>query len=204
MNLEIKPFTPDLADDYFDFHDHHAFSDHAEWSHCYCITFCKGITIDQAMPEESKNDEGGEDASVRAHRKRAEACISSGALQGYVAYADGLLVGWCNANDKATYARFDFDEEMSDFIRRSGDGRIKSVLCFCVAPSYRGKGIAAALLEKVLRDAKKRGYTAVEGYPRLHEKCEPFDFTGPFHLWEKMRFVKVAEKGNVSIMRYIL
>ena len=204
MNLEIKPFTPDLAEDYFDFHDNRAFSDHAEWSHCYCITFCKGITIDQAMPEEAKDDEGGEEASVRAHRKRAENCILNGALQGYVAYADGLLVGWCNANDKEAYTRFDFDEEMSDFIRGNGSERVKSILCFCIAPEYRGKGVAAALLERVLRDAKEEGYAAVEGYPRLHGQHEPFDFTGPLHLWEKMGFCKVAEKGNVAVMRYSL
>jgi len=34
MNLEIKPLTPELAADFFDFFDNRAFTDHTEWSCC--------------------------------------------------------------------------------------------------------------------------------------------------------------------------
>jgi len=201
MNLEIKPFTPELADDYFDFHENRAFSDHAEWSHCYCIAFCMQKTDDKEMSQEVKANGGGRDALHRALKTRAKKYIADRALQGYVAYADGLLVGWCNANDKAAYTRFDFNEEVSNFVRSTGNGRIKAINCFCIAPEYRGKGVATALLERVCEDAQADGYTAVEGYPRLHDKLDPFDYTGPARLYEKAGFSKIAQQGSIVIMR---
>lgn len=113
---------------------------------------------------------------------------------------NGVPVAWCNVNDKSAYSRFDFDAGVSDFIRESEDKHIKAVTCFVIAPEYRGKGIATALMEKVLQDAQLESYDAVEGYPRLHDKYEPFDYTGPIRLYEKLGFVKMAEKGNVIIM----
>jgi len=78
----------------------------------------------------------------------------SGKLQGYLAYADGLLVGWCNANDKSLYPYFDLKAEISDFIRGNNYGRVKSTICFCIALEYRGKGIATALLKRIIHDAQ--------------------------------------------------
>jgi GNAT superfamily N-acetyltransferase len=201
MNLEVMPFTPELADDYFDFHENRAFSDHAEWSHCYCIAFCMQKTDDKEMSQEVKANGGGRDALHRALKTRAKKYIADRSLNGYVAYADGLLVGWCNANDKVVYTRFDFDEEVSNFIRSTGNGCIKAINCFCIAPEYRGKGVATALLDRVCEDAKTDGYTAVEGYPRLQDKHDPFDYTGPARLYEKAGFSKIAQQGKVVVMR---
>lgn len=201
MNLEIKPLTPELAEDYFEFHENRAFSDHAEWSHCYCLAFCMQKADDKEMSEEVKANGGGRDALHRVLKSRAEKYMADRTLKGYVAYANGILVGWCNANDKAAYARFDFNEEVSDFVRNTGSGRTKAINCFCIAPEYRGKGVATALLERVCEDAKADGCTAVEGYPRLHDKLDPFDYTGPVRLYEKAGFIKVAEQGRVVIMR---
>ena len=39
MNLDIRALTYDLLDDYIDFFDNIAFSDHKEWSGCYCVHF---------------------------------------------------------------------------------------------------------------------------------------------------------------------
>lgn len=201
MELEIKPFTPELADDYFDFHENRAFSDHPEWSHCYCLAFCMNKTDDIELSQEFKANGGDSDALHRALTTRAKKYIANRSLKGYVAYADGLLIGWCNANDKAVYTRLDFKEEVSNFIRSTGNEGIKAINCFCIAPEYRWKGVAAALLERVCEDAKADGYTAVEGYPRLQDKLDLFDYTGPTRLYEKAGFSKIAQQGNVVVMR---
>ena len=39
----------------------------------------------------------------RASREIAEQQIKTGVLQGYLAYVDGISIGWCNANDRANY-----------------------------------------------------------------------------------------------------
>lgn len=201
MNLEIKLFTPELTDDYFDFHENRAFADHCEWSHCYCLAFCMQETDDREMSEEIKANGGDRDALHRVLKTRAEKHIAGRTLKGYVAYFDGLLVGWCNANDKAAYTRFDFNEEVSNFIRNVTKGRVKAITCFCIAPEYRGKGVATALLKRICEDAKTDGYTAIEGYPRIHDKFEPFDYTGPVRLYEKAGFFKIAEQGKVMVFR---
>lgn len=201
VNLEIKQLTPELAGDYFDFHENRAFTDHPEWSHCYCLAFCMDKEDDKEMSREVKASGGGRDALHRALKTRAEKFVANGVLKGYLAYADGILVGWCNANDKAAYTRFDFNEGITDFIRNAGSGRVKAINCFCIAPDYRGKGVASALLERVCEDAKADGYTAVEGYPRLQDKYDPFDYTGPARLYEKAGFSKIAQHENVVVMR---
>ena len=40
-----------------------------------------------------------------------------------------------------------------------------AVVCFEIAPEYRGKGIATALLNKVIFDAKTNKYASVVGFP---------------------------------------
>jgi GNAT superfamily N-acetyltransferase len=80
-----------------------------------------------------------------------------------------------------------------------------SVTCFSVAPEYRGRGISAALLERIIFDANKQGYVAVEGYAHKHEgRDDTIDFKGPTHLYEKLDFIPVAERGGVVIMRKVL
>ena len=75
-----------------------------------------------------------------------------------------------------------------------------SVVCFEIAPEYRGKGIATALLRRVCEDALKDGYEYVEAYPALKGKGE-YDFTGPVKLYEKLGFTIREQHGEMLIMR---
>jgi GNAT superfamily N-acetyltransferase len=145
--------------------------------------------------------DGGKDALRRALRGRAERFVSNGTLQGYLAYADGVPVGWCNANNKSAFLRFDFNENLTEFICSNGEGKIKAVTCFTIAPGYRSQGLATALLQRVISDAKAERYDAVEGYPRFHENREPFDYNGPVRLYEKAGFIEVARHDGRVVMR---
>lgn len=72
MNLEIKALTPDLNPDYFDFFDNRAFSDHAEWSCCYCTFFHMDKAYERRVGEEVKADGGGEAALRHSLRNLAK------------------------------------------------------------------------------------------------------------------------------------
>ena len=201
MGLEIKPLTPDLAADYFDFFDNRAFFGHEEWSCCYCTWFHMDREYEKRVGEEVKAD-GGADALRRSLKRAAAAFLNGNTLHGYLAYANGIPVGWCNANDKTAFLRFDFNAEITDFIRKSGSGKIKTVVCFVIAPEYRQKGVATALLERIIADAGADGYTAVEGYPRLrYDDREPFGYNGPVRLYEKCGFINAGQHGVVAVMR---
>lgn len=167
MTIEIKPLTPELAADFFDFFDNRAFSDNSPEGPCYCTRF-------QMTKEEEKaaiNDQieaygGWEKGLVRIIRQLAEQQIASGVLRGYLAFADGVSIGWCNANDKAN-----FPEESGNGARfhAPAEKREKVVACFEIAPEFRGKGVATALLQRVINDAKDEGYIAIEGFPCIRD-----------------------------------
>lgn len=206
MNLEIKPLTPALAGDFFDFFDNRAFTDNSPMQPCFCCrpqmtkeqekTELFGLIV--ANPGVMPRDIPSFKSTLR---KIAEQQILAGDLQGYLALESGVSIGWCNANDKENYTTLGIGEEIRNAYKGSPNERIKSVLCFEIAPNYRGKGIATALLTHVCEDAKAKGFDVIEGYPHLRLQREAFDFVGPARLFEKAGFSKVAEQGNVAIMR---
>ena len=131
-------------------------------------------------------------------RKIAGRQIESGILKGYLAFVDGVSIGWCNANDKAN---FPIESGNGARFYAPAEKREKAVICFEIVPEHRGKGVATALLQRVVADAKAEGYTAVEGYPVMREERYEWDNAGPIRLYEKTGFVKVAEQDGRVVMR---
>ena len=79
-----------------------------------------------------------------------------------------------------------------------------SIVCFEIAPEYRGMGLASAFIDRICADAKLKGYVAVEGYSKIYEGRNDFDFYGPVRLYQKSGFQEVARKGGQIIMRKVL
>ncbi|HOP11304.1 MAG TPA: GNAT family N-acetyltransferase [Oscillospiraceae bacterium] len=189
MELEIRALTPELLGDYLEFFDHVAFSDHPEWASCYCLAFHFEPAWD------------AEDAGLdNPWRERAIQFVRKGKLKGYLAYADGKVSGWCNANDKSAYSAL--APELCEPDNQAK--KILSVVCFLVAPNLRGKGIATKLLERACTDAEAAGYDFIEVYPPSGE-CDQFEaYHGTRPLFEKMGFVVTKNLGKTSIMRKYL
>ena len=141
---------------------------------------------------------GGQDNMMRVLREIVVRQIASGAMRGYLAYVDGVSIGWCNANDKAN-----FPAENAYGIRLPAptEKREKLVICFEIAPEYRGKGVATALLGRIVADAKTEGYAAVEGFAMKHAERYEWDFTGPARLFEKLGFTATTSQNGGVIMR---
>ncbi len=191
MELIIKPLTESNISDFFDFFDNRAFSDGSPYGPCYCNNF-------HLTPEEVS---GGID-----ERESAEALIKKGVMHGYLAYVDGLSIGWCNANDRQNYIRvgsfYPWERRDEDhFISPGEKGKIKSLVCFEIAPEYRGKGIAKALLRRVCDDAKAQGYEYVEVYPQITEAFSVLDFTGTEKMYRNAGFEEVERHGKTIVMR---
>jgi GNAT superfamily N-acetyltransferase len=198
--IEIKRFTPDLIADFFDFFDLRAFSDHEEWSCCYCTFFHSDNESEEEIEEWMKANGNDVNALRQVSKNHAQQLIVTGVMQGYIAYSEGKSVAWCNFNDKRAFSRLDFDTETSNLLSQETEN-IKAVTCFTVSPEYRSQGIATALLERAISDATAQGISAIEGYARFHETRFPFDYTGPIRLYEKLGFVQVAKYGKVAVMR---
>ena len=198
MNIEIRKLTPELADDFFDFFDNRAFTDNSPEGPCYCTRFQMTREQEKIEFDQVEAYGGGSTGFMRVLRKIADQQIESGALKGYLAFVDGMAIGWCNANDKAN---FPVESGNGARFHAPVEKREKAVVCFEIAPAFRGKGVATALLQRVVTDAKAEGYIAVEGFPVARAERYEWDNAGPIRLYEKTGFVKVAEQNERAVMR---
>ena len=192
--IVIKRLTSELNDDYLDFFDNRAFTDDNPNGPCYCTSPNQDAETIQKMVGEFKLH--GVKETVR---KYAAEMLGRNEIQGYLAYDGELAVGWCNAADMESYAGF-----VPAFARENARGKTVSIVCFEIAPEYRGMGIASALIGRVCSDAKAAGYAAVEGYPRISEERNNFDYQGPVRLYEKAGFREAARENGQAVMRKVL
>ena len=192
--IVIKKLTQELNKDYLDFFDNRAFSDGNPNGPCYCTSPNQDEeTIKQMVSEFQAN------GVKNTIRKYAVEMLNDRKINGYLAFDNGLSVGWCNAADIDSYSGF-----VPDFARENKCGKTISIVCFEIAPGYRGKGLASAFIERVCDDAKANGYIAVEGYAKISVVRDEYDFTGPIRLYEKAGFTKIMEQNGQVIMRKVL
>lgn len=194
MNITIKPLTSDLNEDYLDFFDNRAFTDDNPNGPCYCTSPNQDEKTIKRMVKEFKKH-----GVKQTLRKYAVEMLNKNQIQGYLAFDGDLSIGWCNAADIESYSGF-----VPDFAKENACEKTISIVCFEIAPAYRGIGIASAFIERVCNDAKEKGYVAVEGYAKLSQKRDNFDFQGPMQLYEKSGFVEVARQDGQVIMRKII
>ena len=91
------------------------------------------------------------DRTPDQNRALREALLERGEYDGYLLYADGAPVGWCQVGPR---------DRLAKLVRWA-------ITCFLIAPGFRGQGLARALLEAVLADLRRRGdVRRVEAFPR--------------------------------------
>ena len=190
----IKPLTNESTADYLDFFDQRAFTDNNPNGPCYCTSPNQDEESIQQMVSEFKVY-GVKDTI----RKYAVEMLNNNQIHGYLAYDGNLSIGWCNAADIESYAGF-----VPDFARNNTCVKTVSIVCFEIAPEYRGMGIASAFIDRVCNDAKSKGYVAVEGYAKVSDKRDDFDYQGPVRLYQKAGFVEVARENGQVVMRKVL
>lgn len=189
--MEIKKLTPELVDDYLNFFDTTPHDDEVDEHKCYCVCWS------------SADSEGEDFSTAESRRKLAQKYAVENRVQGYLAYENGAVVGWCNANTKSECLRClcgrMYLEPLKD--DESAGMKIKSVFCFVVAPDMRRRGIAGKLLERVCEDAKNEGFDAVEAYPIKEFVSERYDYMGPAKLYEKLGFAVHLDLGDRLVVR---
>jgi ribosomal protein S18 acetylase RimI-like enzyme len=187
INIEIKALSKELVDDYLEFFDNIAFSDHKEWSYCYCATpYFDKSSIEKfiSMGKENLRDE-------------AKALINENILQGYLAYEENNVIGWCNCGNKINYKHL--RNELWDI--NDKNFKIKSIVCFTIAPDMRGKGIATRLLDRICSDVKEEPFSCLEAYPIKGEGNCFAHYGGPYKLYENKGFNVYKEFEKDMIVR---
>lgn len=184
--IHIKKLTSDMSDDFLNYFDHDAFSDHEEWSYCYYLESHLG------------KEENDQYTDIETRRNKARALIENGIMNGYLIYEGKKVIGWCNAGDKSDYNPICKNPDF--FTDEPVKGKIKILYCIDIAPDWRGKGLARLVMERVLEDAQKEGFSYVEGYPFTDEKFS-YQYRGPLKLYQAYGFEPVRKEEWVYIMR---
>ncbi|QRN84369.1 GNAT family N-acetyltransferase [Chloroflexota bacterium] len=192
MDIEIKKLIPDLAAEYVQFFTATPHDNYVDEHKCYCVCWCN-------------DDCQGKDFSTAEKRSQwALQYIRDNNIQGYLAYSDDAIVGWCNANTKSDCLKCAGWRRLMSHVPLEEPGRgikVKSIFCFMIAPEMKRQGIATLLLERVCKDAEDDGFDFVEAYPYKEASYQSSDFGGYFEMYEKRGFTVSAETEHGLIMR---
>lgn len=181
LAITVKALSPELKHDFLRFFDGTAFSDNPKWSSCYCQCFYE----DHSVVKWSERT---------APQNRAQACerIQRREMQGYLAYSDGIPVGWCNAAPRALLRAL--DSEPTDDAERVG-----AIMCFLVEPSLRGRGVARQLLEAACNGLRMQGLSIAEANPRTGSVSAAENHFGPLSMYLSAGFVVHREDDDGSV-----
>lgn len=178
--IDIRPLTPDQADDWLDFFDRRAFADNPAWGGCYCRIYLLGPGDDDAWDAACAS---GENRDVMA------AAIRAGEVDGLLAREDGEIVGWTHFGPTSRF-------HPPGGPLAPADAGVASIVCFVVAHTHRRRGVARAMLDRALDELADRGFTAVDARPLASDEHEAMElFTGPRGLYEAAGF-EVVEQGE--------
>jgi GNAT superfamily N-acetyltransferase len=189
MNIQIKKLSPELTEDYLHFFDVTPHWHNIEEERCYCVCWCSADH--RVQPDFS---------TAEKRRELAAEYIQKGYLQGYLAYLDGKVVGWCNANTKADCLNCVSCLFYMKSLQEDITENVKSVFCFVIAPEMQHKGVATKLLEHVCHDAAKEGFDYIEAYPQREFTDPANDYMGPAEMYRKCGFTLYKEIGEDRLM----
>lgn len=191
QGVEIHALTPERQADFLAFFEGDAFADNPRWGFC----FCQFLLVDHRVVQWNLRT---------ANENREAACqrIACGQMQGWLAYRDGKVVGWCNAGPRKLFHALDEVEEPDA-------ARMGQIGCFVIAKPYRRQGIASALLQAALAGLKAQGLEVVEAMPATEGGAAPSDARehyGPRRMFEGAGFLphRVDDDGSKLFMRKAL
>src|SRR6186713_1591541 len=193
-NVVVERLSPATRDDYLAFFDHErgpAFSDNPEWARCYCQFYRIPRALDWKTFTGDQN------------RIAASASIACGEAEGYLAKAGGETVGWLHAAPRHklphAFERLRVDPPDIDVPAREA----AIVVCFVIAPAWRRRGVATALLDAALADLAARGIAIVDAFPfKAGDSASATDhYHGPESLFASRGFLPVGGNDDVTIMR---
>lgn len=183
------PMTPERAADWERFFAEDAFADNPDWASCWCRCF---RAAEWAADWDGACERGENRAPMLAAAR-------AGTLRGVLAYAGDRVVGWCQADARAA---FRFRKPGQDAASPDAP-EAAAIVCFLVAPAWRGRGVARALLREACAELARRGFTSVDAFPRKAGGCAEL-FGGPAELLRAAGFAPAADLGDRWVLRRAL
>jgi GNAT superfamily N-acetyltransferase len=198
--IEVRPLEPPRLEEFVTFFDRDAFSDNPWWAGCYC-NFYESLT----HPAENPDPSTPAFAAFRDHNRNEKIeRVRSGRAHGFLAYRDGTVVGWLNAQPSESYTnQRQFAPAFTKVPERTG-----MVMCFVVAPAARGQGVGTALLQAAITGFRAAGLRHAQGFARRPDaqrgEWDTFatsSYHGTLSMYVENGFIEVGNLGSYAIMR---
>lgn len=159
--LTVKKLDSNLIEDFLKLHSK---EQGAEW--CNCVAWWVPTW------------EGWDARTMEENRQLREALFQKSEFDGYLLFEDNVPIGWCQACIKNRLPK------LSRQFPSSETTGTYAISCFFIAPEKRRTGMAAFLLQEILKDLKSNGVERVEAYPKA-ERDLPADeaWLGPIDLF---------------------
>lgn len=184
--VEVKPLTPELEREYLEYFDGPALADNPVWARCYCLSY----HLD--MPRDERDAR-----TTQQNRAQRSAQIRAGDASGVLAFSGGRVVGWCNASPRNTLPVLDEQPAFAtDDPEHTG-----AIVCYVIAPQYRGQGLARRLLDGALDMLRDRGFRQVEAYPSKQPPTEAASYHGRLSMYIDAGFDEVRDAGRYVVVR---
>lgn len=177
MKFSVRRFSADVEQDFFDFHTRVG-------GECFCTAWW--------VPTWA---EWGERTAEDNLQLRKE-LLTRREHDGYLLYAGGNAVGWCQVGRR---------DRLAKLVRQFGhspDDSVWAVTCFQIDPDLRGQGLAAELLSGVIADLKQRGVKSLQAYPKIDATLPAHNqWTGQKALYTQLGFQHLRDNKTRAVFQ---
>ena len=193
-DIRVEALRPERRDDFLRFFDHErglAFSDNPQWAKCYCHFYHVPENLDWAAFD------------ADANRTAMRARIEVGEMEGFLAYAGDTVVGWVNAQPlnklPHCWGRMGVPLPAADLPLWD----MAAIVCFVIAPQWRRRGVARALLKGALANLRDRGVRRVYAFPfnAANDLRPAAHYHGPASLFREAGFVQDHVTADLALVR---
>ena len=196
-DIEVKALTPQLAGEFLRFFDHErgpAFADNPEWAKCYCHYYEVPRAIDWTSLTADQN------------RVAMRSRIEVDAMEGFLAYDRDDVVGWLNAQGRHTLPHCFDRMRIAPPSVPCEAFEAAVVVCFAIAPQWRRRGVARALLVHSIASLGARGFKLIDAFPFKAGDSEAAadHYHGPLSLFMDEGFAVIREDESLTVVRRML
>ena len=176
--VDVRRLTPAELNDFLKFMEGPAFQTNPQWAGCFCQFYLN-------RPE----DQPDEASRFATNRKSACDRVTSGTMNGYLAYEGDEVIAWVAANKANNFVALPPAAEDS-----------ARVLCFIVKAEHQGRGIATQLLNFAMQDLGSQGFKVLEAAPLASDKFESWGYRGKLSTYLKAGFEQIGPVDDKHVL----